>query len=142
MANNASVEAFLLKNVGSPVKIKKIKLDPARFKAEWEIRSLSAEEANALRKQATRPVINKDTHMTELQTDEDLFTGLMLAKSITFPDLENAELQMSWSCPGDPAKLLRTMLSVGDYQKLQQAVLDLSDLNNNYPDDLKETVKN
>lgn len=140
MTANTSVEAFLLKNVGSPIEKRKVHLK--RFTEDWEIRSLSAEETTDLRKQATRPVLNKATRMTEQETDEDKFTGLMLAKSIVYPDLDNAELQTSWSCPGDPAKLLRTMLTIGEYQKLQQAVLDLSGLSDNNTEDLKETAKN
>ena len=140
MTVNASVEAFLLDNVESPIEKKKVHFD--RFSVDWEIRSLTAEETNTLRKEATRPVLNRQTHQTELQTDEDKFTGLMLTKAVVFPDLDNAKLQESYSCPGDPAKLLRTMLKVGEYQRLQQAVLDLSGLNEDNPDDLKDTAKN
>lgn len=136
----ANVEDFLLENVGSPITTKKVHLK--RFKTDFEIKSLNAEETTELRKQATRKVLNKKTHQYEQDTDQNKFIDLVLTKSVVFPDLDNAKLQESWSCPGDPAKLLKRMLTMGEYNELSQAIMDLSGLDTDSADDLEETAKN
>lgn len=136
----ASINDFLLENVGSPVEKKKVHLK--RFKSDFEIKSLTAEETSALRKQATRRVVNKRTHQVEQETDQDKFTGLVLTSSVVFPDLDNAQLQTSYGCPGDPDKLLKTMLTIGEYNKLSQAVMDLSGLGDEDGAELVDEAKN
>lgn len=122
-----NVSDFLLENVGSPIEKKKVHLK--RFKSDFEIQSLTAEETDDLRKQATRKVMNRNTHTFVQETDQDKFTGLIMSHSVVVPDLENAQLQTSYGCQGDPEKLLKKMLTIGEYNKLSQAVMDLSGLN-------------
>lgn len=122
-----NVSDFLLENVGSPIEKKKVHLK--RFKSDFEIQSLTAEETDDLRKQATRKVMNRNTHTYVQETDQDKFTGLIMSHSVVVPDLENAQLQTSYGCQGDPEKLLKKMLTIGEYNKLSEAVMDLSGLN-------------
>ena len=122
-----NVSDFLLENVGSPIEKRKVHLK--RFKSDFVIQSLTAEETDDLRKQATRKVMNHQTHAYEQETNQDKFTGLIMSHSVVVPDLENAELQTSYGCQGDPEKLLKKMLTIGEYSKLSKAIMDLSGLN-------------
>lgn len=127
MSDNFNVENFLLENVGSPVETTKIHLK--RFKDDWEIKSLTAEETSDLRKQATRRVVNKRTHQVEQETDQSKFADLVLTAAVVVPNLNDAKLQESWGCQGEPEKLLKRMLTMGEYNELTQSVMDLSGLN-------------
>ena len=135
-----NISDFLLENVGSPIEKRKVHLK--RFKSDFEIQCLTALVTDVLGKQASRRITNKRTHQIEQQTDQDKFNGLILTHSVVFPDLDNAELQTSYGCPGDPEKLLKKMLTIGEYNQLSQAVMDLSGLNDEDPDELVEEAKN
>lgn len=134
------VSAFLLENVGSPVEEKEVKLK--RFANPFKIKSLTVEEITNLRKLATKKFFNKRTSMYETETDNDKFAASVLAKAVVYPDLDNAELQQSWGVHGEPEKLLSRMLSMGEYNKLSQEVMDMAGLNDDNGDELVETAKN
>lgn len=136
----ASVNDFLLENVGSPVEEKELKLK--RFKAPWKIKSLTAEETSELRKLATKRELNKRTHQYEQSTDQNKFADLVLTAAVVVPDLNNAELQKSWGCIGEPEKLLKRMLNMGEYTELSNAVMELSGLNDADGAQLVEEAKN
>ena len=123
-----SVEDFLFENVGSPVEEKEVKLD--RFKS-------------ALRKQATKRVLNRKTHKYEQDTDENQFQDLVVAEAVVSPNLNNEKLQTSWGCIAKPEEVLKKMLKVGEYTELSQAIMDLSGLNDDdSSEDLVEEAKN
>lgn len=135
-----NIKDFLLENVGSPVTEKEVHFK--RFKSPFKIKSLTAEEMTVLRGQATRKVLNKRTHQFEQQTDQNRFTDSIITASVVSPDLQNEELQKSWGCLAEPGKLLRTMLTMGEYQELAQIIMDISDMNADDINDLTETAKN
>lgn len=135
-----NIKDFLLENVGSPVTEKEVPFK--RFKSPFKIKSLTAEEMTVLRGQATRKVLNKRTHQFEQQTDQNRFTDSIITASVVSPDLQNEELQKSWGCLAEPGKLLRTMLTMGEYQELAQIIMDISDMNADDINDLTETAKN
>lgn len=137
-----NIKDFLMETVGSPNREEEVKLK--RFKSPFKIRGLDAEEISEIRKQATRRVLNKRTHQYESETDQNKVAELTLTASVVSPDLQNEELQKSWGCLGDPTKLLKKMLYVGEYSKLSNAVMDASGMNEDAdnPDDLIETAKN
>lgn len=135
-----SVNDFLLENVGSPVEKRELRLK--RFKTPWTIKSLTAEETSELRKLATKRELNKRTHQYEQATDQNKFADSVLTAAVVVPDLNNAELQKSWGCIGEPEKLLKRMLSMGEYTELSNAVMDLSGLNDDDSNDLVDTAKN
>lgn len=135
-----NIKDFLLENVDSPVAEKEVHFK--RFKSPFKIKSLTAEEMTVLRGQVTRKVLNKRTHQFEQQTDQNRFTDSIITASVVSPDLQNEELQKSWGCLAEPGKLLRTMLTMGEYQELAQTVMDISDMNADDVNDLTETVKN
>lgn len=136
-----SVEDFLFENVGSPVEEKEVKLE--RFKSPFKIKSLTADEVSALRKQATKRVLNRKTHKYGQETDENHFQDLVVAEAVVSPNLNNEKLQTSWGCISKPEEVLKKMLKVGEYTDLSEAIMDLSGLNtDDSSEKLVEEAKN
>lgn len=52
---------------------------------------------------------------------EKRYEGMILAESVVFPDLKDAELQNSYGVMG-AERLLERMLTAGEYDRLRQAV--------------------
>lgn len=64
----------------------------------------------------------------------------LAATAVVFPDLENAELQKAYGVLGR-VKLLETMLLIGEFTTLGEAVKELSGLDKDINDD-KDEAKN
>lgn len=60
--------------------------------------------------------------------------------AVVFPDLKNAELQKAYGVLGE-VELLKTMLYVGEFAELAQAVQELSGLDTDINEEIEE-VKN
>ena len=82
---------------------------------EWEIKCITSEEDEALRKSCTKriQVPGRRGQFTQ-ETDFNLYIGKLAAKCTVFPNLNDAELQDSYNVMGADA-LLKTMLSPGEY---------------------------
>lgn len=117
-----------------------------RFKDEkgrpiaWEIRSISAEEDEAIRKECTKsiPVVGKKGQYRQ-SFDSNAYLTKLAVKSVVFPDLYNAELQNSYKVMGEEA-LIKAMLYKDEFDVLtEQLVADsqAEDIN-----DLIEEAKN
>ena len=133
------VSAFLKQNVEDVIKVEEVNIK--RFKKPFKIKSLTEEEVTNLRKIATIKTVNRRTGQTTTTTDNDRFSSLVVAKSVVYPDLDNAELQTSYGTPGNPEKLLGKMLRPGEYNRLAEAVMEVSDLSQS-TNDLVEEAKN
>lgn len=134
-----NVNDFLRENVGSPVKTEKVKFK--RFKAPFEIKTLTGDDLTELRKQAMRRTVDRRTHQVTEQMDENKFEDLVVVSSVVVPNLYDAKLQKSWQALGDPAKVLGRMLTSGEYNELTTRIMDVSGLNED-PNDLVEEAKN
>ena len=64
----------------------------------------------------------------------------LVASAVVFPDLKNAELQKAYGVLGE-VELLKTMLYVGEFAELAQAVQELSGLDVDINEEIEE-VKN
>lgn len=107
---------------------------------EWEIRSISAEEDEALRKECTKnvPIPGKKNQYRQ-NFDSNSYLTKLAVKSVVFPDLHSAELQNSYKVMGAEA-LIKTMLYKDEFDALsEQLVADspTEDIN-----ELVEEVKN
>lgn len=138
MAENYNIDDFI--NVESPIKEEQVNFK--RFKSPFKVRSLTADEVTTLRKQATKLVLNKRTHTYQPEMDQNKFSDLVMAESVIVPDLKNEKLQKAYGAIGEPAKVLELMLSAGEYVTLSQKVMDISGLNGDSAEDLKEEAKN
>lgn len=126
MAETTSISDFLAENVAPAQETKEIKFK--RFKSAFKVKSLTGEDVNRLRREATKRVLNRKTHQYENETDQNEFISKVVAESVVVPDLLNEKLQRSYGVIGDPEKLLGAMLSAGEYSVLANEVTELSHL--------------
>ncbi len=118
----------------------------SRFKDEdgktipWEVRIISAEEDEKIRKECTKtvPVIGKKGQFREHFNSNEYLTKLTV-KSIVSPDLNNKELQDSYRVMGAEA-LIKTMLYKDEFDKLTEKLLEDSEAED--INDLIDTAKN
>lgn len=108
---------------------------------EWELRAVSSDEDEALRKDCTKriPVPGKRGQYTQ-ETDYNQYLGKLAAACTTYPNLNDRELQDSYHAMGSDA-LLKAMLTAGEYagylEKVQKVCgFDVS------MDELVEEAKN
>lgn len=82
---------------------------------EWEIKSISSAEDDAIRNSCTTTVRvpGKRNQFTK-DVDSSKYLGKMAAACTVFPDLNNAELQDSYGVLGADV-LLKAMLKPGEY---------------------------
>lgn len=139
MVEATSISDFLAENVAPAQETKEIKFK--RFKSPFKVRSLTGEDVNRLRREATKRVLNRKTHQYESETDQNEFISKVVAESVVVPDLLNEKLQRSYGVIGDPEKLLGAMLSAGEYSILANEVTELSHLDGDM-NSLVEEAKN
>lgn len=111
--NKKVVVSERFKNNGKPV--------------EWEIRSISAEEDEALRKACTRkvPIVGKKNQFTQ-EFDGNAYLSKLAAKAVVYPDLSNAELQNSYGVMG-AEQLIKVMLYKDEFDKLTECLVESTD---------------
>lgn len=107
---------------------------------EWEIRSISADEDEVIRKSCTKkiPVSGKRGHYTN-EFDANAYLAKLASKAVVFPDLNDAELQNSYGVMG-AEQLLKSMLYKDEFDRLTEVIVGASeqeDIN-----DLVEEAKN
>lgn len=104
---------------------------------EWEIKSITSEEDDDIRKQFTKKVLIPKTKNQYMQDfDVNGYLGVMAARCTVFPNLNDAELQDSYKVMGAD-KLLKVMLKPGEYQDYLKKVQEV----NGYDVPLDEVVK-
>lgn len=123
----SELSCFLAGNVEKRENKKVVVSD--RFKdkgkpVEWEIRSISAEEDEAIRKLCTKKVqvVGKKNQFTS-EFDANGYLSKLAAKAVVFPDLNNAELQNSYGVMGAEA-LIKTMLYKDEFDRLTECLID------------------
>lgn len=93
---------------------------------EWELRKLSKTESDQLIKECTHTITLRDGQRIK-EVDQMAFGDKLIAASVVFPPLKDASLQDSYHVVGE-VKLLKEMLSIGEYADLGQKVRELNDL--------------
>lgn len=107
---------------------------------EWEIRSISADEDESIRKSCTKriPVVGKKNQYTQ-DFDANTYLAKLASLAVVYPDLNNAELQNSYKVMG-AEQLLKVMLYKDEFDKLTEELVgatETEDIN-----DLVEEAKN
>lgn len=113
----------LLDGNGNPI--------PAPFK----IRALTQEENDALSKKAMKTVKDRTGIRRELDTTQ--YTRLLVVTATVSPDFSDAKLCEAYGVL-DPLLVPGKMLYAGEYQKLAEAISDLSRIG----EDVEEEAKN
>lgn len=137
MANEqqVTVSDFLRKRVAAT---QELQFDG--FSAPFIIRELSNKENEKLQSQYSHKERNRSGQLVD-QVDTDKYTNAMLVASVKQPDLNNKELQEAYGTLGDASETLKTMLSLGEFNKLTKAVLALSGLDDSLEDKVDEVKK-
>ena len=135
---------FFLKQNTIPVENQEVEVskrfkDDAGNTVKFEIKSISNEMDDALRKQNTRQV-KKAKGVVVPELDQQKYFVDLVLKSLVYPDLDDKELQDSWGVM-DSKELINAMLLPGEYTALLQEVQKINgwDLN---VEDIKDEVKN
>lgn len=136
-----SLSAFLKQNALSVENEKHVISD--RFADEngpipWEIRALSEDENQAIRKSCTKLSGRKGPKVPE--TDYNAYLAKLTAEAVVYPNLKDAKLQESYGALGAD-DLLKKMLTAGEYAELLAIVQDVSGFSEDM-DDLIEEAKN
>lgn len=130
----SSLNAFL-----HPVKLENKKIIVSkRFldnekPVQWEIRPITEAENNRLMKKYTRR--DKKTGMEQFNRVE--YGHALTAAAVVYPDLANAELQKAYGVVGE-TELLAAMLTAGEFNRLSNAVSELSDIDSTINDEVDE----
>lgn len=135
---------FFLKQNTIPVENQEVEVskrfkDDAGNTVKFEIKSISNEMDDALRKKNTRQV-KKAKGVVVPELDQQKYFVDLVLKSLVYPDLDDKELQDSWGVM-DSRELINAMLLPGEYTALLQEVQKINgwDLN---VEDIKDEVKN
>lgn len=142
MAENLS--AFLKQNVEvvnetEYVASKRIKGDDGKPIA-WKIKTLPTEETEKMRKNFTKRITDRVTRKSEERFDMTAYNEDLISKTITYPNLYDAELQDSWGVT-EPVDLVKAMLTPGEYADLLAAATEAQGYDAGMKDKVKE-VKN
>lgn len=105
---------------------------------EWELRALTSEEDEQLRKSCTKrvPVPGKRGQFTQ-ELDSDLYIGKMAASCTVFPNLNDKELQDSYGVLSADV-LLKRMLAPGEYAEYLGKVQEVNGYDVDFNDKVEE----
>lgn len=106
----------------------------------WKIKTLPTEETEKMRKKFTRRITDRNTRQTEERFDVTAFNEELLSKTVTYPNLYDAELQDSWGVT-EPVDLVKAMLTPGEYADVLAAATEAQGYDVGMKDKVKE-VKN
>lgn len=114
-----SLSAFLSQNALKVDNIKHVVshrfLDENGKPIEWEIKCITSTEDEGLRKSCLKRVpIPGKKNQYQRETDYDQYLGKLAVTCTVYPNLNDKELQDSYSVMGAEA-LLKTMLTPGEY---------------------------
>jgi hypothetical protein len=142
-----SLNAFLKQNA-IPAKNKTVPISD-RFLDEsgkpmlWEIRPIPEKENGKIRDSCMKRDYSKAARKagTTVDFDTALYTQRLLAASVVYPDLKDAQLQASYGVVGEE-ELLVEMLYSDEYARLREEVDDFTGYISREQDEDKDEVKN
>lgn len=133
-----NLELFLhpVQEESRKVAVSKRFLDENGKPVEWELKAITSGQDEAIRKSCTKkiPVNGRSGHYTQ-ETDFDKYLAAMTAACITYPNLNDKQLQDGYGVMG-AAELLKVMLLPGEYAELLKQVQTL----NGYDTTMNELV--
>lgn len=108
---------------------------------EWEIKALTSDEDEAIRKSCTKriPIPGKRGQFTQ-ETDFNLYLGRLAVACTVYPNLNDAELQNSYKVMGADV-LLKKMLLPGEYTDFLSKIQEVNGFDISM-DELVEEAKN
>ena len=122
---------FLKQNVEQEENVKYVA--SKRFKdengnpIEWEIKSITPEEDDAIRKSCTKrvPVVGGRKGEYTKEVDTSKYMAAVVTRCVVYPNLNDKELQDSYGVMG-AEQLVKTMLKPGEYIDLANKVQEVN----------------
>lgn len=141
----SSLSCFLAQNAVAVENIKHIVskrfVGTDKKPVRWELRCISSEEDEALKKSCTKRVqVPGRKGMYVPETDYTAYVGKLAAACTVFPDLNNKELQDSYQVMGSDV-LLKKMLTPGEYSSYLAKVQEINGFDVSM-DELVDEAKN
>lgn len=142
----SGLQAFLKQNAVANENVKFVAskrfVDPKTHEPlEWEIKGISSQEDESLRKASTKkiPTPGKRGQFTQ-ETDYNKYVGLLATTCTVYPNLNDKELQDSYGVMGADS-LLKEMLLPGEYANYLEKVQEVCGFDVSL-DELVEEAKN
>jgi hypothetical protein len=140
MDNKMDLQAFFMQNaIAAPVieyVASKRFVGADKKPVAWKIQPITNEENDAIISQCKKKSYIPGTRETQVATDQEKYAAMVLAKCIVYPNLNDAALQDSYQAVG-AEKLIKKMLTPGEYTNLFLAVQDA----NGYDTGMEEKIK-
>ena len=133
-----SVDDFLKENVEQ---VENRKFTLSRFKSPFEIKPITNDRMEALRKQCTKVTKDRRTQQIQKTVDQEKLTDAMVVEAVVVPDLNNDKLQQNYGTIADPAGTVKAMLLAGEYADLLNEIQDASGFETSIEDDVEEAKK-
>lgn len=115
------LQAFLAENVIKAENVKYVAskrfVGADKQPIEWEIRVLTSEEDEAIKKSCKKKVFTPGTRDVKIELDSDKYAEELICACVAYPNLHDASLQDSYGVVG-AAQLIRKMLTPGEYTDL------------------------
>ena len=125
-----SLESFMIKNEAQEVDYVASKrfVDKETGKPEvWKLKSITADENDAIRKQCYKQVQNGKKITREFNTVK--YLEMLVDKCVIYPDLHDVKLQDFFGEMDAIVMLKRHMLTPGEYDDLTQKVQEINGYN-------------
>ncbi len=103
---------------------------------KFKIKTITQEENDVIVRSCERKVKNKYGQY-QIETDRNLYLCKLAVACTVYPDFKNAELQENYGVPGNAEKLVKKMLTPGEYSNLVLAIQDI----NGYDEDINEDIE-
>lgn len=135
----SSLKAFMAPS--APLEITKEVEVSKRFKDEngapikWQVKAISQDQDDAIRKECTETVMMGKIPMKQLNSQK--YSTKWAAACTVFPDLNDAELQNSYGVMG-AEHLLKKMLLPGEFTTLYTAVEEVNGYEPTFSDKVEE----
>ena len=106
---------------------------------KWELKAITTKDNDEIRDDCTIEVpVKGKPNMFRPKVNSALYAAKMLAASVVFPDLNNAELQDSYGV-STPEDLVREMIDdPGEYNKFLAYVQEFNGFDSNMEDKVEE----
>lgn len=142
----SNLSFFLKQNVEQEENVKYVA--SKRFKdsegkvIEWELKNITPEQDDAIRKECTKriPVVGGRKGEYTRDIDTAKYNAMLVTKCVVYPNLNDAELQSSYGVMGAES-LIRTMLKPGEYLDLITKVQEVNGYDTTQ-EELVEEAKN
>lgn len=121
--------AFMKQNASlvenEKVVVSKRFLDKNKKPIPWEIKAISSELDETIRKDCTRKVFTGKRNQYTQEVDTDAYLARLCTACVVYPNLNDAALQDSYGVKSAEA-LIKVMLTAGEYIELKAKVAEIN----------------